>query len=88
MGLPRWLETLHAWMLVTRRKDLGFPSDDQLAIRRSACLDSQRQLVPIGVPGELYVAGAGLSRGYFNRPDVTADNFVTYPIDGEFASLL
>jgi thioesterase domain-containing protein len=40
-------------------------------------LDQQRQLVPIGVPGELYVAGDGLSEGYLHHLDWTAEKFVT-----------
>ncbi len=42
-------------------------------------LDSQQQLLPIGVVGELYVGGAGLARGYLNRPELTSEKFIPSP---------
>jgi amino acid adenylation domain-containing protein len=42
-------------------------------------LDDQLNLVPTGVPGQLYIGGDGLARGYFNSPELTAAKFVQHP---------
>ena len=42
-------------------------------------LDEHKQLVPIGVPGEMYVGGEGVTRGYLYRPELTDERFISHP---------
>ena len=67
-----------------RRPDLGRP----LTNVRVHLLDSGLRTVPLGVPGELWIGGVGLARGYLGRPGLTAERFVPDPLAAEPGSRL
>lgn len=67
-----------------RKPNIGRPIDNT----KTYILDSHFNPVPIGVPGELFISGAGLSRGYRNRPDLTARSFVPNPFGDQSGARL
>ncbi|MDX9871456.1 MAG: amino acid adenylation domain-containing protein [Clostridia bacterium] len=44
-------------------------------------LDKHLNLLPIGIPGELYIGGVGVARGYINKPELTQERFIPNPFD-------
>ena len=63
----------------TKDKSNTVPIGKPLANNQVYILDEQLQPVPIGVPGELYIAGMQVSRGYLNRPELNNQKFIPNP---------
>jgi microcystin synthetase protein McyA len=62
--------------LIKRELEEPITIGKPIANRQLYVLDEYQRKVPIGVMGELYVAGNGLARGYINRPELTAERFL------------
>lgn len=57
------------------------PIGRPLGGRKAYILDAEKQPVPVGVPGELYIGGSCLAAGYLNQPELTAEKFIPDPFD-------
>lgn len=67
-----WSTACELGEIDTQRPPIGSP----LLNTRAYVLDEDRQPVPTGAVGELYIAGAGVAKGYLNRPRLTAERFL------------
>jgi amino acid adenylation domain-containing protein len=80
--------TYSTYTLVARGADRNPSIGRPVANSQVHLVDANLRPVPTGVPGELYIGGAGLARGYYGRPDLTAERFVKNPFSTEPGALL
>ena len=79
--------TVHELSAVdTTLKEL--PLGRPLANIQTYILDRNGQPVPVGIPGELHIGGAGLARGYLNQPNLTDERFIRNPFNNSPTSRL
>ncbi|MCP1462694.1 non-ribosomal peptide synthetase [Pseudomonas sp. S3E17] len=64
---------------ITQVGEGGIPIGRPIANAQAYVLDAHRQLLPLGVVGELYIGGAGVAKGYLNQPQLTAETFIPNP---------
>ncbi len=77
--------TFTTWYLAQEAPEgaRSIPIGRPISNTQTYLLDRNQQPTPVGVVGELYTGGDGLARGYYNRPELTAEKFIPNPFSDE-----
>src|SRR5262249_49740087 len=77
--------TFTTWHLAQEAPEgaTSIPIGRPLSNTQTYLLDRNQQPAPAGISGELYIGGDGLARGYFNRPELTAEKFIPNPFSAQ-----
>jgi aspartate racemase len=82
---PTETTTFATWHLVEAVEDRAatIPIGRPITSTEAYVLDAWERPVPVGVPGELYIGGPGVARGYLGRPELTEEKFIPHPFSDE-----
>ncbi len=76
------------WQCQRESRERVVPIGYPIANTQIYILDRSMHHMPVGVAGELYIGGVGVARGYFNRPELTAEKFIPDPFSKEAGARL
>jgi len=80
--------TYSTWARIVRSDEDEPPIGKPIANSRGYVVDAGGELLPLGLMGELYLGGDGVSRGYLNRPRITAERYLPDPFSGRHGARL
>ena len=80
---PTETTTYSTWVAMNRGEEFANHIGRPIANTGIYVLDGDGEPVPVGVVGEIYIGGRGVARGYWNRPELTAERFLPNPYRGE-----